>query len=358
MKLRALGCVSTLASLALLGCHRRPEVVPPAPDPAVLTTTLHARAEPALARRGVATAGARLHLGFNSPGVLAAITPRMGDVVKKGQLLARLKDGDASAALNAAQAHRGRALRDYGVAATLVDSGAMSANQRDEARSALQVADANASYAAESLGQRRLLAPISGTVLARLAEPGEAVGPGTPVLVLEDTQRLVVKVGVNERDLGRVAVGQAASLVVDGVEVETPGVVSSLSPAPGPDGLFEVEVAPSTRQKAAFRAGSLLTVRFEDATKIPAVRVPLDAIVHRDDRAWVFLVGDIVSGSASPAAARATLCEVTFDRADGKDVLVRSRLKDGDRIVREGAYFLRDGQAVRLLDPTGSETAR
>jgi hypothetical protein len=49
---------------------------------------------------------------------------------------------------------------------------------------------------------------------------------------------------------------------------------------------------------------------------------------------------------------------VTFDRADGKDVLVRSRLKDGDRIVREGAYFLRDGQAVRLLDPTGSETAR
>lgn len=342
----ALVWVAGAPALATVGCHRQAEVVPPPPDPAVLTTTLHARPEPALGRRGVVTAGARLRLGFNAPGVIAALLPRTGDVVKKGQLLARLKDGDASAALSAAQAHRARALRDYGVADTLVGSGAISVNQREEARSALSVADANTSFAAESLGQRRLVAPLAGTVLSRLAEPGEAVGPGTPVLLLEDTQRMVVKVGLNERDLARVAPGEKASLVLDGAAVEIPARVDRIAPAPGEDGLFEVEVSPSAGQKANLRPGSLLTVRFEDEAKLPAVRVPLDAIVNRDDRTWVF----VVDAGARATTSQATLREVSFDRADGKDVLVRSSLKDGDRIVREGACFLRDGQTVRLLD--------
>lgn len=332
------------ATVSAAGCRGRDEAVARPVDPAVLTVTLRARAEPPLTRRGAVTSGARLRLGFDAPGVIAALPVRTGDVVKRGQLLARLKDGDAAAALHAAEAHRARAQRDDGVAGTLLGSGAVSANQREEARSALQVAAANASFAAESLGQRRLVSPIAGTVLQRLAEPGEAVGPGTPVLLLEDTQRLVVKVGVNERDLPRVKAGQRATLVMDGVDGTTPASVSSVAPAPGDDGLYAVDVSPGPGPSALFRPGSLLTVRFEDAAAAPSIRVPFDAIVHRDEKAWVFLV------TGAPAAPEAVLREVSFDRADGKEVHVRSALKDGDRIVREGAYFLRDGQPVRLLD--------
>jgi RND family efflux transporter MFP subunit len=340
-----------ITSLTLAGaltgvaaCHSKPESPPPPPSPAVLTTIVHARPEPALTRRGAVTAGARLRLGFNAAGVIATLAPKTGDVVKKGQLLARLKDGDAAAALQAAEASRGRALRDFGVADTLVSSGALSAHQREDARSALQVADANASFAAESFGQRRLVAPITGTVLQRLAEPGEAVGPGMPVLVLEDTQRLVVKVGVNERELGRIAPNQAASLVTDGGQAPLSATVTSIAPAPGEDGLYAIEVSPARGLKSPLRPGTLLTVRFEEERTEPSVRVPLDALVHREDKAFVFLV----AGAA--ADAKAIMREVAIDRADGKDVLVRSQLKDGDRIIREGAYFLQDGQTVRLLD--------
>jgi RND family efflux transporter MFP subunit len=339
-----LTCGALLVSTAAAGCHRKEETIPPPPNPAVLTTVVHARPEPALSRRGAVTAGARLRLGFNAPGVIATLTVKTGDAVRKGQLLARLKDGDAAASLQAAQANRARALRDYSAADTLAASGAVSTYQRDVARSTLQVADANASFAAESFGQRRLVSPIAGTVLQRLAEPGEAVAPGLPVLVIEDTQRLVVKVGVNERELARVRPNQGASLVVDGSESAVPAIVTSIAPAPAEDGLYSVEVSPASAAKVTFRPGTLLTVRFDEEKREPSMRIPLDAIVHRDDKAWVFAV----AGTAQEPSAK--IREVIIDRADGTDVLVRSQLKDGDRIIREGAYFLRDGQNIRLLD--------
>src|SRR5260221_11676921 len=127
---RALPPKQTLSVLALaaalFGCRAKQEIATPPPSPAVLTLVVHAGPEPALTRRGAVAAGARLRLGFNAPGVLAAIGPRTGDVVRRGQLLARLKDADAAANLQAAQASRARALQDFGAAEQLASTGAVS----------------------------------------------------------------------------------------------------------------------------------------------------------------------------------------------------------------------------------------
>jgi len=328
-------------AIACLGC-RHPETAAPPPIQAVLTASVVARPEPVLTRRGSVSAGARLRLGFNAAGVVSLLDVRTGDVVKKGQLLAKLKDADATFALQAAEAHRARAERDYRAADSLVASGSLAAVQREDAQSSLHVAAANESLAAESLGQRQLRAPIAGTVLERLAEPGEAVGPGSPVLVIEDTKRLVVKVGVTEIELARVQSGQGAGLIVDGSDAVIPATVTSIAPAPGDDGLYSVEVAPEAG-RAAFRPGTLVTVRFEDRAATRAVHVPLDALVYRDDKTWVFVVG-------GAGDTKAHLREVAVDRADRKEVLVRNGLADGDRIVREGAQFLEDGQPVRVIE--------
>jgi RND family efflux transporter MFP subunit len=307
-----------------------------------------ARPEAVLTRRGSVSAGARLRLGFNAAGVVSFLEARTGDVVKKGQLLAKLKDADATFALQAAEAYHARAQRDYRAADLLVTTGALAVAQRDDAQSALRVAAANESAAAESLGQRQLRAPIEGTVLERLAEPGEAVGPGAPVLVIEDTKRLVVKVGVTEAELSRVQAGQGANVILDGSDAPIRATVTSLAPAPGDDGLYSVEVSPEATPsgngaKVTFRSGTLVTVRFDDRAATPAVHAPLDALVYRDDKTWVFVVGGADD-------TRAHLREVAVDRADGKDVLVRAGLADGDRIVREGAQFLEDGQPVRVIE--------
>jgi RND family efflux transporter MFP subunit len=344
---KAFACWIVLQTSA---CERAP-APPPPPLPAVLTTVVRARPEPALSRRGSVSAGARLRLGFNAAGVIAAIAVKTGDTVHEGHVLARLETTDAVAGLRAARAAQVRALRDVRIAERLSASGAASSNQLDEARSALEIAEANLAVAAEALAQRQLRSPIGGTVLERVAEPGETLAPGMPVLVVESTRRLVVKLGVNEREVPRVTPGMAVSLVAEGNATRFPATVTSVAPAPGADGLYAVEVAPVAGAALPLLPGALVTVGFDEDAGPTHLRVPLDAIVYREDKAGVFAV--VTEGGAS----RAVLHEVTVDRWDGKDALVRAPLADGDAIVREGAYFLQDGQAIRVLAPEAGDAA-
>jgi HlyD family secretion protein len=73
-----------------------------------------------------------------------------------------------------------------------------------------QVAEANA-----NLAERRILAPISGTILSRPVEVGDVVSPGTTVFVLVDMHRLYLKVYISEPDIPKVKLGDQADVTVD-----------------------------------------------------------------------------------------------------------------------------------------------
>jgi RND family efflux transporter MFP subunit len=337
---RLLPVVTFFALATTAGC-RRAAPVPPPPVPAVVTTTVRAEPAPPLSRRGAVATGARLRLGFNAAGVIATMKVKTGDSVRQGQLIAKLKDGGASATLQASQATQSRALRDYGAASKLAGTGAVAPAQKDDAKSALDVARANASLAAELVAQRQLVSPISGTVVSRLAEPGEAVAPGMPVVVIDDTKRLVVKVAVNERELPRLKPNQTASVVVDDLGKAIPAVVSSIALAPLEDGLYPVEVSPKVDEASTLRPGTLTTVRFDESSRETSITIPLDALVHRNGKTFVFVVAE---------GTKVRMRELTVARAENKDVAVRTGLTGGERIVREGAEFLEDGQIVRVID--------
>ncbi len=65
------------------------------------------------------------------------------------------------------------------------------------------------------LSDRALTSPVDGVVLARNAEPGEVLPAGSSVLTLGDIDHPTVRCYVNERDLGRVKLGQRAEVTTD-----------------------------------------------------------------------------------------------------------------------------------------------
>ncbi len=65
------------------------------------------------------------------------------------------------------------------------------------------------------LEDSRLSAPSNGTVINRLAEPGELVAPGRPIVTLIDLTELYVRVFVAEKDIGQVRLGNPARITVD-----------------------------------------------------------------------------------------------------------------------------------------------
>lgn len=347
------GLLMALLLAPSAGCGRTHADVSP-PPPMVRTAVVSASAAPPLTVRGPLVAGSRLRLGFKTPGVIRAVHVKEGEAVRKGQLLARLDSADAAASARAAQAVRDRARREWQRSVKLADEGAIAASTREDAKSALVAAEASLAVAWEGLKGMQLTAPVPGTVFKRLAEPGETVGAGAPVLILDETQRPVVKLGVTDRDLKRLAKNQPATLVLEATGASLPGVVSTLAGSPDTaDGLYAVEVTPlrdrarpdgkaDKRPDETLPLGTLVSVRFEANTE-QTIRVPLEALVHRNDKDWIF----VVEGGPEP---KARIRPIGVGRSEGKDVVVSSGLSGGERIVTEGAYFLMDGQAVRVRE--------
>ena len=87
--------------------------------------------------------------------------------------------------------------------------------QRAQADAQVDVAGRTLSLAREKLQRTRVYAPISGSILSRLAEPGEVVAVGQPMAVIADLNRVRLRVFVSEADLGRLRLGAPARLRVD-----------------------------------------------------------------------------------------------------------------------------------------------
>jgi len=162
------------------------------------------------------------------------------------------------------------------------------------------------------------------------------------VLLVEDS-RLIVSTGLNDRNVARVRIGQPVTIIVDHTDGRASGTVTSVAPAPAEDGLYAVEIALGAEAK--LRPGTLVTARFDDERAPAALRAPLDAIVYRNDKSWVFVLD--ATATKSPARLQA----VALGDPDGDQIVVRDGLKEGDRVVGEGAQFLQDGQMVGVVTP-------
>jgi len=73
--------------------------------------------------------------------------------------------------------------------------------------------------------------PLSGVVVARLADPGSTVAPGQAIVAVVDPTQLYVTANVNETDVDRLQVGQPVDVTVDSLGVALPGRVEAVTPA-------------------------------------------------------------------------------------------------------------------------------
>jgi RND family efflux transporter MFP subunit len=332
-----------LVALLSAACVRSRDPEPTQP-PLVRTFTVAPRNESPLELRGQVSARSRLRLGFKLAGVVEEVLVRKADRVARGQLVARLDDLDARSIARAARAARDKAKRDADRAERLAQEGALASSVRDDAKSQLETAEAHLAQAEDALGRTRLTAPVAGTVVMRMAEPGETLDAGSPVIILDTTGVVEVTAGATERELKALRLGQSVELLPEEGGRAFAGRVSALASTPNPaDGLYTVEASPEV---GAFglRPGALLRMRFAAGTEAQSLRIPLEALVHRLGRDYVF----VVEPGAAGAVAR--LRPIEAGAAEGRDVGVLSGLSGGERVVAEGAYFLQDGQAVRVLE--------
>jgi RND family efflux transporter MFP subunit len=329
----------------------------PANRPALTVTTAHpasARLPLRLAANGNVAAWQEAVIGSESNGLrLREVRVNVGDVVKKGQVLA-VFDPDvvnadlaqAGAALQEAEANAAAARADAQRARALQSSGAMSEQEvtryiTAERTAAARVAAARATQSQQQLRLKytQVVAPDSGIVSARSATVGAVAGVGTELFRMIRQGRLEWRAEVTAAELPRMKPGLKAQVKAASGATVT-GTVRKVAPTVDPQSrvaLVYVDLPPSLSADAPLKAGMFAGGEFE-LGESGALTVPQQAVAVRDGFAYVFRLNH---------DNRVSQLKVTTGRRLGERVEVVAGLAADALVVVSGAGFLNDGDLVR-----------
>jgi len=358
---RTLAAASVLGALALgawllhAGPSRaasEPQAAQPRPALAV-TTVRPERTAVALQlpANGTVAAWQEASIGTESSGLrLTEVRVNVGDVVKKGQLLAAFASetvqadvAQARASLMEARSSAADAAANDERARTLSATGALSAQQIQQYATAGQTAQARVAAAQAQLrvqelrlAHTRVLAPDDGVISARTATVGAVVGAGTELFRMVRKGRLEWRAEVTSSDLPRIrAGGKVRVAAASGAQVV--GTVRMLAPTVDPqtrNALVYVDLpAHGDIRAGMFARGEFLLGERRSLT------VPQSALVVRDGFSSVFEVA---------ADHRVAMRRVQTGQRAGERVEVLSGLSEGAAVVARGGAFLNDGDLVRV----------
>jgi membrane fusion protein (multidrug efflux system) len=297
-------------------------------------------------------------------GELVAVTVREGESVKQGQVLARidLTEVGARVAAREADVAAAKALlvwteKNRNQQKALLEKSFISQNAFDNVQSnyevaaaKLRAAEAELVLARKSQGDAVLVAPFSGIVSLRHAQPGERVALDAKVVSIVDLSRLQLEASVPPSAIGQVRVGQTMNFRVEGFgEREFAGRIERINPSAtaGSRSISVYAVIDNSEgllRGGMFAQGALTLSRIDNALAAPA-----SAVREEIGQTFVYAIeGGVI---------RRKNVKVGAPGADGR-VQVLEGLAAGDRIVRVNLGSLREGVAARLSGPSPAETAK
>lgn len=240
-------------------------------------------------------------------GRVVEIQARLGDTVKKGQLLLKVQSPDSTNALNTylkAVNDERLSQKAYTRAKDLYDHGATSLGALEQAETAERDMQADLAAADEqlkTLGVDKnhpssivgVYAPISGVVIGQnvtnAAAAGMTFAGSATTFTIADLSTVWILCDVYENDLPKIAVGQSAHIRANAYpDRELTGKISDIQPILDPN-LRTAKVRIEVTNPGILKVGMFVTASFESKTKEVRAAVPATAVLHLHDRDWVFM---------------------------------------------------------------------
>lgn len=238
-------------------------------------------------------------------GRIVEIDARLGDMVKKGQLLMRVRSNDVSGAyqtyLKAVNDERLARLA-FQRAQILYDKGAIPKSALEAADDTAQDAKNDVEAASELLGTLgvdkdhpsaivSIRAPISGVITDQQvtnAAGVQALGSPNP-FTISDLSYVWIVCDVYENDLDAVHIGESADIRLNAYPGRVfKGRIDNVLPILDPN-LRTAKVRLEVPNPGLMKVGMFVTATFYGKPPVTQAIIPASAILHLHDREWVFL---------------------------------------------------------------------
>lgn len=211
----------------------------------------------------------------------------------------------------------------------------------DRANSLLAAAAAQRDEAARTLADNQIRAPFAGTAEIVHVQTGDYLAPGTPVVTLADFSKVRVIAGVTAAAAANLRVGGSTTIALDaGSASAIQGTIKAIGRISDNNGTFPLELWVSGELAQGLREGMVASVQLPQADDSDVVSVPRSALLRRDGTTFVYVL----------ASGIANLRPVTLGRSDSNYTQVLAGVTNGEQVIIDGLFALRDGAAVELLE--------
>jgi RND family efflux transporter MFP subunit len=370
---------TALFANTLIGCSSHDSAAPTKSPIPIKVRTVSATSDTTLARySGSLEPAVRVDLAFRVNGYVEMLgqvpgeggKPRplqVGDFVKQGTVLARIRSADYSQKVATARAGIAEARSDSKLADAeltraqkLFETKSISKAELDAkiakaeySRANVEAASARAGEASVALEDTVLKAPMDGVILTRDLEIGTLISPGKPVLTVADVRSVKAAFAVPQALVEKLSLGSPLSVNV-GSEGDSrsphkvlEAKVTRIAPSADSRGrVFAIE-AELANPNGTLRPGSVISVHIPESTLASSsLSVPLSAVVRAPSDPRGFAVY-VVDGQAARAKARSQ--KVELGEVLGNSVTVVAGLTTGQRVVTVGSTLIQDGSDTVVI---------
>lgn len=274
-------------------------------------------------------------LSFSVMGVLKDMRVGMGSRVKKGQLLAETDRTSMESSYRAAKASLEQAEDAYRRMEELYKKGSLAEIKWIEVQSRYRQACSMEEIARKNLEDCKLYAPFDGVVAEKLAEVGQNVAPGVPVVKLVTDDELQVTIPVPETEIADVKVGQQAFVTVPALKGgKFSGVVTEKGVKAHPlSRSYLVKIKPG-KPVGGLMPGMVAQVTLLTGSEGEVCIIPASVLqIDENNRSFVWV----------DAGGTATKRFVECGEFTPQGVVVLSGLVAGDEIIVEGQQKVCEG---------------
>ncbi len=332
------------------------EVVEKAPDETILVKAYKVARrdfEDSLPSLGTVKGYREMDLKFEINGIVDSMNFREGEEVREGDIIASLDQYDALLKLKYAQLELDKTKKFFEIGSIIKNKLEQSELEYESAKS--------------DLDKTYLYAPRDGVLGTRDAEVGEFITTNEKVATLIDDSDVFIELGIVERDIGKVKIGQNAKITVDNrPDIEFKGKVDNVSPVVEGRSRTQTAKIRVNNTKRLLLPGMFARIMVDIFSKENAIVIPNSAlnkgeegyvvyVVHKDEAAAsekkdlgdepMVLFEDEIG---DPGAVEAR--SVIFEYRSSDFAVIRDGLEEEELVVVETQERLKDKAKVIITE--------
>lgn len=292
---------------------------------------------------GILASKNEMKLSFKTGGIIRQIVADEGQVVQKGQLLARLDLSEIESMVNQVKLGLDKAQRDLQRTENLFRDSVATLEQLQNAQTAVEFARSQLQITEFNRQYSQIVAPAKGKILKKLAETNEMIAPGYPLFFFgSDESDWILRASLSDVDAVQVAINDSADLFFDAFPGKVyRAIVSEIAKTSDPyTGTYEIELR-LIDKNPRFISGLIGKAEIVTSAKNEYMVLPLGVIHEADDmEGFIYLVRDSIYEKR-----RVKILNISDSIA-----YIEGNITMNELVIAEGAEFLNAGSIIEIVE--------